>query len=62
MDSMVSEVKKIKSASQEFLNYMETYGNECAYTDRMVEDIIKYAKILEDKYKKNFGNFDIKFD
>lgn len=61
MESMLNEVKKINRETKEFLNYLETYGNECAYTDRMIENIIQYSHELEKKYHQN-ENFDIKFD
>lgn len=55
MESMVTDIKKIHNKTQGFLNYLTTYGNECAYTDRMVEQIIDFAHELEEKYNRNFN-------
>ena len=46
-------IKKLNKKTQIFLAYVNTTGNECAYSDRMVEDIIKYSKHLEKQYNKN---------
>lgn len=43
-------VKKINQISNNYLDYVEGVGNECAYTDRMIEAIIDEAKKLEKAY------------
>ena len=36
------------------LDYVNSYGNECAYTDRIVEEIIKTSKKIEKEYNKKW--------
>lgn len=43
-------VKEIKKYCDEYLGYVERIGNECAYTDSIVECIIKKGKELKIKY------------
>ena len=43
-------VKEIKNYCNEYLGYVESTRNECAYTDSIVECIIKKAKELKEKY------------
>lgn len=43
-------VKEIKNYCNEYLGFVESAGNECAYTDRLIECIIKKAKELKEKY------------
>ena len=43
-------VKEISELCKEYLGFVESTGNECAYTDRMVEEIINKAKELKIKY------------
>ncbi len=50
-------VEQIKDESQEFIKYEETFGNQCAYTDRIVENIIKFSKQLENSYNELFESF-----
>lgn len=44
-------IKKIEDECKEFIKYEETFGNQCAYTDRMVENIIEFAGKLEKPHK-----------
>ena len=44
-----SLIKKIKQETEEFLNL----PNQCAYSDRIVENIIKYADELKTAYDNN---------
>lgn len=48
--TMKEIVKEINKYCKEYLGFVESIGNECAYTDRMVECIIKKAKELKNKY------------
>ena len=43
-------VKELHKCCSEYINFVETYGNECAYTDRIVEKIIGKAEELKIKY------------
>ncbi|MDO5568575.1 MAG: hypothetical protein Q4G04_00480 [bacterium] len=53
------EIKKVVSELQEqcndFLSYIDS-SNECAYSDRMLEDIIKKGNYLSELYEINFSN------
>lgn len=41
-------VKMIKALTEEYLMYIENFGNECAYTDSILEQLAKTAAELED--------------
>lgn len=41
-------VKMIKALTEEYLMYIESFGNECAYTDSILEQLAKTAAELED--------------
>ena len=43
-------VNEINELCKEYLGFVESAGNECAYTDRMVEEIISKANELKTKY------------
>lgn len=43
-------VKEINKYCNEYLGYVESTRNECAYTDSVIECIIKKAKELKEKY------------
>lgn len=43
-------VKKINELCKEYIGFVESAGNECAYTDRIVEKIIERASELKEKY------------
>ena len=48
-----SIINKIKYECNDYLNYVNNY-NECAYSDRKIEDIIINLKKLEQLYKNSF--------
>ena len=48
--TMKEIVKEIKNYCNEYLGFVESVGNECAYTDSIVECIIKKANELKEKY------------
>ena len=50
-------IRKIEEECKEFIKYEETFGNQCAYTDRMVENIIDFSKQLENSYNELFESF-----
>lgn len=47
-------VSEIKSKCLVFLDYVESF-NECAFSDRMIEEIINKSKELEDTHYKRFN-------
>lgn len=50
------EMKRLSSFTKEFNEFVDTFGNQCAYTDRMVEQIIEISKEIEKLYQDNFDN------
>jgi proline dehydrogenase len=48
--TMKEIVKEINKYCNEYLGFVESVGNECAYTDSVIECIIKKAKELKEKY------------
>ena len=50
------EMKRLSSFTKEFNEFVDTFGNQCAYTDRMVEQIIEVSKEIEKLYQDNFDN------
>ena len=47
-------MKRLSSFTKEFNEFVDTFGNQCAYTDRMVEQIIEISKKIEKLYQDNF--------
>lgn len=43
-------VKEIYEHCDEYLRFVTEIGNECAYTDRIVEKIIEKARKLKERY------------
>ena len=43
-------VKEISELCKEYLGFVESAGNECAYTDIVVEEIISKAHELKKEY------------
>jgi hypothetical protein len=39
--------RQIEKASHQYADYIDYVGNECAMTDRIIENIVKLAKELE---------------
>lgn len=48
------DVEAVAVTCQEYLDYIKTFGNPCAYSDRIVEEIIEKAKKLEKDYQEQF--------
>ena len=57
--SVKSCVEQIRSQAQEFLDYVNS-NNQCAYSDRMVENILKTAEKLDKIYSSNFESVEKK--
>lgn len=49
---IVDIVKSMKKSVDEFVEYVETY-NQCAYSDDMICNILKYAEKLKEAYDTN---------
>ena len=45
-------MKRLSTFTKEFNEFVDTFGNQCAYTDRMVEQIIEISKEIEKLYKE----------
>lgn len=43
-------VEEIKKYCDDYLEFIKDIGNECAYTDNIIECIIKKANELKEKY------------
>ena len=48
-------VKSLVEECNDYIEYVKNY-NECAYSDRKLESIIKSSKQLENQYEKNFDD------
>ena len=47
---MTEIVKEINELCKEYIGFVESVGNECAYTDSVVEEIIRKANELKKEY------------
>lgn len=47
-------VRNVQHACEDWFKAVTITGNQCAWTDRYLEDIIEKAQILKEKYKKQF--------
>lgn len=52
----IKEVSMIKNCSLDYIQYIKKYGNDCAYSDRMIETLLKYADDLREKYNDKFND------
>lgn len=53
MKSYKNKIKELRNKCDEFLQQVNSLGNECAWTDRKLEDILEFAsKIKKDYYKE----------
>ncbi len=57
--SVKSYVEQIRTQAQEFLDFVNS-NNQCAYSDRMVENILKTSEKLDKVYNSNFESVEIK--
>ena len=46
-----NEVLNLKNKCEEFLNTVKKIGNECAYTDRILEEVLATSDKLKEKYE-----------
>ena len=60
-DNVKSLVKNIKSECNSYLGFVESM-NECASTDRLLENIIAKAELLKQYHEKRFDKSIKKYD
>lgn len=54
-DKLVKQqITILENKVKDWKTAVKNIGNQCAYTDRMVEEIIKAAKELEKAYNEQF--------
>lgn len=53
MKNYKKKVTKLYCLCRDFIDAVETCGNECAWTDRKLENILDYAEKLKKEYNKN---------
>lgn len=52
MKNYKNKIKELRDKCNEFLQQVNSLGNECAWTDRKLEEILETAKTISDKYEK----------
>lgn len=50
-----SLVEELNRQTSNWLNEVKSLGNQCAYTDRMLEDITKTANIIKKLHEERFN-------
>lgn len=53
MKSYKNKIKELRNKCDEFLQQVNSLGNECAWTDRKLEDILDCAEKLKEEYYKD---------
>lgn len=53
MKNYKKKVIRLYGLCKDFIDAVETCGNECAWTDRKLENILDYAEKLKKEYNKN---------
>lgn len=48
------DVEVIAVTCQEYLDYIRAFGNPCAYSDRIIEEIIAKTEKLQKDYQEQF--------
>ena len=49
-------MSKLSEQANAWCEYVKSIGNQCAYTDRMLEEVIATAKAIETAYEEQFNN------
>lgn len=52
MKSYKNKIKELRNKCDEFLQRVNDLGNECAWTDRKLEDILAFASKIERDYEE----------
>ncbi|MBO7212575.1 MAG: hypothetical protein J6V44_16455 [Methanobrevibacter sp.] len=47
-------VRTLRAKAEGFVDEVEALGNQCAYTDRIVEEIIQVGEQLKEAYSQQF--------
>ena len=47
-----NNIKNLRDKCETFLQQVEFVGNECSYTDRLLEEIISESETLKRKYSR----------
>lgn len=50
------EVKQIRDACDQYIKWTDSLGNDCAATDRIIEEIEENTKALKKAFKDYFKN------
>ena len=53
---MYEIISKIADMCYDYMEYIDEIGNECAYTDSIVEAVYKEAEVLHKKRNEFFEN------
>lgn len=53
MKQYKKKIEKLQVLCKDYLNCVNDYGNECAYTDRKLETILEFATIIKEQYNKD---------
>ena len=48
-----NKIKELKDLCEDYLTCVSQYGNECAYTDRKLENILETATKIKEEYDKD---------
>ena len=56
MKSYKNKIKKLRNKCDEFLQQVNSIGNECAWTDRKLEDILEFASKIKKDYEHEIPN------
>ena len=51
---IAKEMKRLSDFTKEFNEFVDSIGNQCAYTDRIVEKIIEISEEIAKLYQDNF--------
>lgn len=53
MQNYNKSIKTLRDKCDVFLKEVKAIGNECAYTDRLLEEILEYADTIKQTYKQD---------
>ena len=53
MKNYKEEVKQLRDKCNVFLKQVKELGNECAWTDRKLEDILEFANKIKKDYEED---------